>query len=38
MPRANRYYLYIKKPLTSYMVHLGHEKQVLSDDTTVILE
>ena len=27
----------LKGPLMSYMVHLGHEKQVLSDDDTVLL-
>ena len=24
----------LKEPVTSYMVHFGHEKQVLSDNTT----
>ena len=28
----------LKEPVTSYRVHLGHEKQALSDDNTVKLE
>jgi len=28
----------LKEPFTSYMVHLRHEKQALSDDNTIILE
>ena len=28
----------LKEPVTSYMVHSGHEKQALSDDNTIKLE
>ena len=28
----------LKEPVTSYMVHLVHEKQVLSDDNTILIE
>ena len=27
-----------KEPVMSYMVHLGHEKQALSDNNTIKLE
>lgn len=27
----------LKEPVTSYMVHLGHEKPTLSDDNTGLL-
>ena len=27
-----------EEPVTSYRVHLGHEKQALSDDNTIKLE